>query len=82
MGQRFARQICTTSAARRTTTTRSRTTSRRSAASATSPPPFQALANTALKLAEYAKATDHDDDRSVLTELRQAVIEARTSAVP
>ncbi|MBB2941945.1 transposase-like protein [Actinoplanes lutulentus] len=41
---------------------------------------IQALANTALKLAEYDKATGHEDDRSMLTDLREALIEALIEA--
>lgn len=43
---------------------------------------IKALADTALKLAEYDKATGNDDDRSMLTDLREALIKARTSAGP
>jgi hypothetical protein len=39
---------------------------------------IQALANTALKLAEYDKATGHEDDRSMLTDLREALMKARS----
>lgn len=44
---------------------------------------IQALANTALKLAEYDKATGRDDEKSMLVELRQALMGAnQTSAGP
>ncbi|MBG0560713.1 helix-turn-helix domain-containing protein [Actinoplanes aureus] len=43
---------------------------------------IKALADTALKLAEYDKATGHEDERSMLTDLREALIKARTSANP
>ncbi|WP_255658138.1 hypothetical protein [Actinoplanes sp. L3-i22] len=43
---------------------------------------IQALANTALKLAEYDKATGHEDDRSMLADLREALIAARTRTDP
>lgn len=39
---------------------------------------IKALADTALKLAEYDKATGHEDERSMLVDLRQALMEARS----
>jgi transposase-like protein len=38
---------------------------------------IQALANTALRLAEYDKASGHEDEKSMLVELRTALVEAR-----
>lgn len=38
---------------------------------------IQALAATALKLAEYDKATGNESEKSMLTDLRQALIDAR-----
>jgi hypothetical protein len=43
---------------------------------------IQALANTALKLAEYDKTTGHDDERSMLTDLREALINIRARKDP
>lgn len=39
---------------------------------------IKALADTALKLAEYDKATGNEDEKSMLVDLRQALIDART----
>lgn len=41
---------------------------------------IQALAATALKLAEYDKATGNEDEKSMLTDLRQALIDARKAS--
>lgn len=41
---------------------------------------LKALAETALKLAEYDKATGNEDDKSMLVDLREALIAARTQA--
>ncbi|XTZ18178.1 helix-turn-helix domain-containing protein [Micromonospora echinospora] len=41
---------------------------------------IQALANTALKLAEYDKATGNESEKSMLTDLREALINARKDA--
>jgi hypothetical protein len=38
---------------------------------------IKALADTALKLAEYDKATGNEDEKSMLTDLREALIKAR-----
>ncbi|XVU25795.1 helix-turn-helix domain-containing protein [Actinoplanes sp. CA-054009] len=38
---------------------------------------IKALADTALKLAEYDKATGHEDEKSMLTDLREALMAAR-----
>ncbi|WP_320069616.1 helix-turn-helix domain-containing protein [Micromonospora sp. RTGN7] len=43
---------------------------------------IQALAGTALKLAEYDKATGNESEKSMLTDLRQALIDARKSGTP
>ncbi|RLK13314.1 hypothetical protein DER29_4332 [Micromonospora sp. M71_S20] len=43
---------------------------------------IQALAATALKLAEYDKATGNESEKSMLTDLRQALIDARKSSTP
>lgn len=43
---------------------------------------ISALAATALKLAEYDKATGNEDERSMLTDLRRALMEARPNGVP
>ena len=42
----------------------------------------QALASTALKLAEYDKATGNEDEKSMLTDLRQALLDARKAGQP
>jgi hypothetical protein len=41
---------------------------------------IKAMADTALKLAEYDKATGNEDERSMLFDLREALIAARTQA--
>jgi hypothetical protein len=43
---------------------------------------IQALAATALKLAEYDKATGNESEKSMLTDLRQALIDARKGTTP
>jgi hypothetical protein len=41
---------------------------------------LKALADTALKLAEYDKATGNEDEKSMLVDLREALMAARTQA--
>ena len=43
---------------------------------------IQALAATALKLAEYDKATGNEDEKSMLVDLRQALLDARKASTP
>ena len=43
---------------------------------------IKALADTALKLAEYDKATGNEDEKSMLTDLRRALIAASTRTGP
>ncbi|MFI7547222.1 helix-turn-helix domain-containing protein [Actinoplanes sp. NPDC049599] len=43
---------------------------------------IKALADTALKLAEYDKATGNEDEKSMLTDLRAALMAARSSGGP
>ena len=43
---------------------------------------IQALAATALKLAEYDKATGSESEKSMLTDLRQALLDARQASQP
>jgi hypothetical protein len=42
---------------------------------------IKALADTALKLAEYDKATGNEDEKSMLTDLREALTQARNDGI-